>query len=347
VIIRGVGYRGRGAPDAAPRRLASILGATAVILVTLAGQADALTTVGGYGRWPLRRLGYSERIAAIPHRERPQWHFRFRVPAGARHGSTSWYLLHLDVELTLAPSTRQGAVQASGLVNGFAACQINYTVTRARGAVRVATNQFDLVDGVKRSTTFGRLVEGQQTNYLQRRAVRAGTNDLAIQVQQYGHARVQQIRILPHTAILVSPLAPAKLHLQVATSSQTINPGSEFTVKTTLSARGGRPAKQVRLRAIYDHHLIRLVSSPRSIGQLVATAYEALRFRALRQGHSTIFVGATSSANNQPVAPIWVRIDPRTGSSSWIWRHLPFGLVLLPAILVLVIPRRRPVPTQG
>lgn len=268
----------------------------------------------------------------------------FTLPAHARQGPRQWYALRLTGSVTVRRLARPSLVYVSGLTNKRASVQIKLRVP-ARSTPRrpIRWDAYGLLDGVVRHSSPGDVVHFDARNYLQYRGVRPGTNKLAVQVEQYVGRAVKQATIEPSTTVLADFPGPASVRLraerdQIRASSEAI------TVPVTVANRGGWPAREMVFSVDVDDAVLRLISiTPRRVGKLAPgqKIRAVVRLRVRRAGTTRISIGEESAVTR---SRRWLRLDiPSSavaGDSSSITAKLAPLLVFLPALLVLIVPRR-------
>jgi hypothetical protein len=157
--------------------------------------------------------------------------------------------------------------------------------------------------------------------------VRPGANTLTIRVEEYGRARVQGVRLLPDTAIGVTPVAIPRVHLVLKVHDQAVSPGTTFSIGFTLSATGA-PVKQMAIYPTFDPDVLDIVG-PSAIRYrtIHGSITGAFKFKARHVKTTRIVISVQSSADNQPSAAIRVRIDPGSHGAGATLGEAAIGII--------------------
>jgi len=226
----------------------------------------------------------------------------------------SWRDLHVAV--TLRKDSGSGDVFVDGETDGWDAVQLELQVSRTKRGFTTHWDTYDLVDGSRHGEERGQTVVIDERNYLVESGVRPGLNKLAIRLEEYQRARVQALRALPDSAIGVTTVAVPTVHLTVNTGNPAVVAGRDFTIGYKLTSRGAA-AKQVAVYPTIDPRVLAFVGpSVRRYAQLHGAVSGRFEFKALKVATTKIVFRAVSSANNQPVVEVGVRIDAPTGEGS-------------------------------
>jgi hypothetical protein len=255
--------------------------------------------------------------------------FDFRLPEGARQGSDAWYLIRLRYRLTFARESGPGLAWVIGDTNGRTSAQVEYTVARRSGGLRVRRTSVDLVNGQLARTFASRTDSVTFTNYLQLEGVRGGENELRIRLEESGLTRVERLELLPGTAIVRTGRSPYPLALEARLLDERVRAGEAFRVGVTVSNRTGERLRDVVVR---PQHAFELVSDPGlRFATLRRPAYGVYVFRAGAPGEYELGFVADSSRNHPSLGLRVVVLERRSFSTLdaaiWAVALLPFALV--------------------
>lgn len=182
----------------------------AIGFIPVSESAACCTTVDSVGRWTLPRLGYD--AVQLPVRKEPaRVRLRYRLPPGARQGSSGWYLIHLHFAITIAPGTRAGHASVSAVSHDYVGVLVKFK--RSARDSRIRWNMLDLIRGWVDRTTTSRVIEVKASNYLPFRGVRPGGNTFMVVLRRTGALRIDGLRVLADSGLQLSRLGPARLEL--------------------------------------------------------------------------------------------------------------------------------------
>lgn len=266
--------------------------------------------------------------------------YSFRLPAGASQGPDVWYTVQLSYRITFAADSGAGFAWVLADTNGRTSAQIEYTVGRGAGGLRVRETSVDIVNGQREKRFRGRTSEVRFRNYLQRGGVRAGTNELTFRVEQEGAARVERVEVLPESGVYRTGSSPYPLRIVPGLAAGRIEPGSTFRLVAALDSRTGEVLRDVAVQPAWDRRTLELISPRVQRYAMLAKRVEAaFEFRALSAGKHRIDVLADSN-RNRPSATMVVTVSeppPGTALAVVVW-----SVALLPvALLVAWLARRR------
>jgi hypothetical protein len=312
----------------AARALARL--AAAGVLVALA----AASPVHAAER-PVVRVGDAPARSAVLRdvRETAELEYRYRLPAGAAQGPDAWYTIRLHYRVAFARESGPGLVWVTAETNGRTSAQVEYTLRRPSGALRVRETSVDIVRGQVERSFEGRTSEVRFRNYLQNAGVRAGDNVLRIRVEQAGGARVERLEVLEDSGVYRTDRSPYPLRIDVGASERAIRVGETFSLVVEVSNRTGEPLRDVAVRPTFDPRAFELRSPPvRRFARVAAPTRAVFELRALSVGGHRVDVLADSSRNHPSVA-VRVTVAPSAPSSAvvaavWTGALLPVVLLL-------------------
>jgi hypothetical protein len=174
--------------------------------------------------------------------------FRFRMPAGAKQGADTWYLMRVDLEVIFARGSRKGSVLVSGYTNDRAAAQIEfYTEQNSSGTQVTSWDSADAINGPDAGRFKSNRGHVRYVNYLQLSGVKPGINILTFAAERFGHPAISKINIGPASGIYASPNGPVDLDVNAHFSDDGLEVGesTHLEVEVTNASRG--PAKDVEL----------------------------------------------------------------------------------------------------
>jgi hypothetical protein len=174
---------------------------------------------------------------------------RFRLPKSARQGEPLWYILDVTIEVDFNSLAPPGAFSyVSVLTDGHAAAMVGFSREIINGQAAVRWNTRDLLTGSTQGLLFDQSMNLHIANYLQRRGVQPGDNELSLRVEHLsGGAAVSTARLLPGSEIAVGPLGPPALRLQGAVSTNRVRVGDTLTLDYRVTSQG-YPAAGVGVR---------------------------------------------------------------------------------------------------
>jgi hypothetical protein len=281
-----------------------LLAVAGVVLVTTpaTGAPPKPVVVDDFGLWTLHRLGYPDEVRHGTRSDLARPVIHFGLPRGAAQGPQNWYLVRLNLRLTLAPDSEPGVVYVTATTDSATCGLVELKVSGKPGAHRIAWTSVGIVDGVRQGTVAGDVVSLHYANYLQRSGVQPGSNDLDFQLAQREGVRVAELRIYAGSSgIEYTPLGPANVRLTAGVPRTRYRVGQRFDVAFALRNVGERTAKRVSVHAQFPTSRLRLVAST---GTRVASltdqrvAHGHLTFIARSAGVASILLTANTSSNH-------------------------------------------------
>ena len=260
--------------------------ALVVISLLLAAPASASPKGSGVlishsGTWTFARLGLPKIVVHPGDKQFSQVEVQnaYRLPRGAKQGPVNWYRIHLHYEVDIAPDSGPGDIAFSMNTNGGYSSQIIFTVHRpASGQMTVTSDALGMVAGHVVHTGTGLVWRGEFENYMPNLGVQGGANSIAAVVERPsdGKARLSRVVVFPDSAIVYSPVSPARLglHLDVPRSAKV---DQRVPVRVTVTNAGG-------LRTTPGH--VTLGGSP----QLAPIGPHVVKLPPLDGGQSRSFV---------------------------------------------------------
>jgi hypothetical protein len=263
------------------------------------------------------------------------------LPERAAQGRGGWYVLRLHVEVAVERPTRSVAY-LSAATNGFTAAQIEIQAVRRAGRLVTSTSSLGLLRGLVRQTIRQRVFRLRFANYLQRRGVRGGRNELTVRIDSPAASRALAVRVLPDTGIDRTATPPPSLSLRVSwPTRESPRVGKPFTVGWSLTDRSRLAALDVGVAPVFDARDFRTVGPGRArFERLEGTRHGRFTLVPLRAVRTTLFVRAQSPNANSPAAAIGAVVLPRERSGGAAWSVRIAGAVLL-AGGIAVLRRRR------
>ena len=267
----------------------------------------------------------------------------YRLGPGSRQGGPSWFVGHLHFRITLSRLQGDARVYVSADTNERTFAQIEF---EARDE-RIRWSTYDLFRGATQGLSRHRTAEISFFNYLQNRGVRPGRNSIRLHVEQFGNARVDELIVLPDSAIHTTRRSPHPLSLEVKPLDGQAQVGESFRVRFTLAPkRGYDQLEDVGIRAVYNHSELRLQRPlpEATFPRLRRKVHGVFLFQALDAGSHDIEFQASSDINN-PSVGLRVQVAPRSerwfesGSGHFGAALLAMGLVL--AAVGMAARRRR------
>jgi hypothetical protein len=151
----------------------------------------------------------------------------FRLPRKAHQGEPLWYILDVTIQVEFDPLALPDAKSyVSVLTNGYPAALVRFsseTIGEQRG---VEWSSRDLFIGRTTGLLFDRSFTLRVANYLQRRGVQPGHNELSLRLEHLsGPGVVTAARLLPGSGVAVGSLGPPALRLQGAVSANRVRAG--------------------------------------------------------------------------------------------------------------------------
>lgn len=259
--------------------------------------------------------------------------FAFPLPAGARQGPDVWYTIRLRYRITFAADSGAGFAWVMADTNGRTSAQVEYTVARDAGGLRVRETSVDIVNGQLEKRFRGRTSEVRFRNYLQRGGVRGGRNELTLRLEQGGAARVDRVEVLPESGVYRTGSSPYPLGIAPRLVAGRLQPGSTFRLVVALDSRTGEVLRDVAVQPAWDRRAFELVSPRvRRYATLARRVDAVFEFKALTAGRHRIDVLADSNRNH-PSATVAVTVSeapPGTALVVVVW-----SAALLPAALLV------------
>lgn len=259
--------------------------------------------------------------------------FVFRLPAGARQGPDVWYTIRLRYRITFAADSGAGFAWVMADTNGRTSAQVEYTVGRDAGGLRVRETSVDIVNGQLEKRFRGRTSEVRFRNYLQSHGIRGGRNQLTFRLEQGGAARVERVEVLPESGVYRTGSSPYPLRIAPRLAAGRIQPGSTFRLAVALDSRTGELLRDLAVQPAWDRRALELVSPRvRRYATLARRVEAVFEFRALTAGKHRVDVLADSNRNH-PRATVSVTVsEPPTGKALVV---VVWSAALLPAALLV------------
>lgn len=258
--------------------------------------------------------------------------YGYHLPAGARQGQQVWYTIRLHFRITFADDSGAGFAWVMADTNGRTSAQIEYTVRRARDALRIRETSVDIVNGQLEKVFRGPASEVRFRNYLQIPGVSGGRNELRLRLEQAGRARVDRVEVFGDSGVLRTDRSPYPLKLTPRLDEKRIHPGTSFRLVVTLSNRTGEHLRDVVVQPTFDRRVFELLSPKVYRFRAITKPVEAsFVFRPATVGRHRIDILADSNRNH-PSAAVAVTVTPRPTSSARV--VAVWGLALLPIALI-------------
>jgi hypothetical protein len=325
-----------------------------VAMMALAGGRAWAATGGGEsrsregGEWTLREeVGHGVTIRtgrAFTKREL----FDFRLPAGARQGPETWFLVKLHYVFRLRPNAPTSTAYLGASTNGFTSAQIVVDAVRRQGRTRFYGDSAGYVESLPELSSEELTIRGTYFNYLPYRGVRPGRNTFEVDVEQYDGLPVRSVRILAGSGIVTTPLAPDSIRVGASIDAGEPEVGSVFELRYRVSNRDPDDARDVVV-ALRPSEGLAAVGPTRRLFEVLpggASARGTFRLRAVEAGRREVGVWA-SALGQSPSAWVDVRVVAnappveaardagRAGrSTGWLVPGLAIGVLL--AVLVAV-----------
>ena len=259
--------------------------------------------------------------------------YTFRLPAGASQGPDVWYTVRLRYRITFAADSGAGFAWVMADTNGRTSAQVEYTVGRDAGGLRVRETSVDIVNGQLEKRFRGRASEVRFRNYLQRGGVRGGGNELTFRLEQGGAARVARVEVLPESGVYRTGSSPYPLRIAPRLAAGRIEPESTFRLVVALDSRTGEVLRDVTVRPTWDPRALELVSPRvRRYGTLARRVEAVFEFKALTVGKHRIDVLADSNRNH-PSAAVAVTVSEAPAGTALV--VMVWSAALLPAALLV------------
>jgi hypothetical protein len=84
-------------------------------------------------------------------------------------------------------------------------------------------------------------------NYLPRAGVKAGANSVVLQIEEFGSARVEELRVGPDSGVFITRIGPTSLKLEPRALNGPWKPGETQRVEAVVRSLGGGVAKNVHV----------------------------------------------------------------------------------------------------
>jgi hypothetical protein len=217
--------------------------AAQAIWTSLAALALCAAAAGAKGAEPVATLEQSASISA----ERPL-RLPFTLPAGAREGHGSWYLVRLSASVAAMPTGRSGAATLSADINGLVSNLVEIRVKPGkRCPQKISWATVDLLDGDRYRSKCGRFTAFVSGNFPQIKAIRPGSRQLRVSLED-PHGVLEKVELRPGSGLYRTDAGPAKLQIEVSDEGDGFVPGEWSRVGLMIANAGQRPARDVRVQ---------------------------------------------------------------------------------------------------
>jgi hypothetical protein len=328
---------------------ACLLVCAAATYFVLGTPSAAAVVIDAPGHWSLERLGYGKgaqdvtrQDTSYPETVRARHRvFRYSLRRDAAQGGESWYTMRLHYRIRFARGAGPGTAYVIGQTNGLESVLIEYEIKRSGAARRIEWRTDDWVNGDRH----GKIRSGRMrtANFLQIHGVRPGDNFLTVKVEEYGRARVEEMRVFPDSGIHVGSRSPARLKLTVAAQDRPVHVGDKIELRLALDNTGGYPARQVEVGAFTDGRVATATDgSVLRFKRVDRRVTGTLALRATKPGVGKVGVRAAGVTNESREAVATISVYRSVGASRWenVARKLLLLIVFVPALVVLLAPWR-------
>ncbi len=278
-----------------------------------ANAGGGVALIDSPGLWTLDKLGSQDITLDSPVGEKTI-ELGFELPADAKQGPETWYVMRLDYSIRVSSSSGIGAMYLSGLTNGYASAQIEtWTEATKDGGLMTKWSTVDLLDGYREYSSEVGEVQGTFLNYMQTKGIRPGSNTLTFKVETAGDIGVENVTILKSSGIQLTDESPPRLKLSVQAPPGPVRIGDTIWVAYTLSNEGDYPAKEVVVRVQGDKGLELTESTEHALGSIDegVTVDGLFTFRSLEKGSYTIPLDVYAKGGaNQPYSRIVLTVVP-------------------------------------
>ena len=133
----------------------------------------------------------------------------FVLPAGAKAGNGTFYILDLHARVKIAPDSPPGRVYLIAESGGYGSAQIAFTVN-GKGAP-VERETVGGISGIEHHRSSSRTIDVRFSNYLPYRSIHPGRNTVAIFTHALGPTRIASATIFADSAIESVVAGPGRL----------------------------------------------------------------------------------------------------------------------------------------
>lgn len=231
--------------------------------------------------------------------------FEFTMPESPSDGRH--YLVRLSLALTVdiaGSGDREGDVVVMASVNDKTAARLKFGLSPAHSAAErtlhwSATN---LLQGHVSGVSLDGVYRDSYANYLQIDSLRQGTNRLAVVVENRGDVALDQLTLMPDSAILAMSTPPPSLRIDASPAKT----GSEQGIALNYTVEAVNwPARgvSVRVRSLSGESVVE------RIGTVDGSAQGRIVVPVVSAGEQTIEVAATST--NAGTQVMQMRVEAR------------------------------------
>jgi hypothetical protein len=309
--------------------------------------------VDSLGRWTLRDLGYGELVF----RRSSSQHVYFRLPAGARQGGRTWYLLHLRFSISFSNEGKPGFADVSVLHNGYACALIRFRADPKSVDRKLEWATTGMVGGDVHRVSTQLTATVRFSNFCQNSGVKGGVNDLLVRVgvRDPGGPRLDKLVVFDDSGIEISPDGPAELALVAHATDRRPKQGGRFEVRYVLGNPGKRPVENIHVGLAYDREALKVEGAPTQAFPQLSRGQRregTFRVRAAQPGPQQIEVLARSNSDHRirlvKVNVVQASAATGSGGGPWVaWLLAAGGLVIVAGLALLRTRRRsgRPLPS--
>lgn len=228
------------------QRRALWVSAVSVTVFALQGSAAGATEIV-----PVAQIGRSATIGGGAAFKMP-----FKLPAGAREGHGTWYLVRLDVSLQASRSRSRGVATLIADINGLATNLVEVRVRpKGENCWQVLTwATVDLLKGDRHHSRCGYRASFISSNFPQIRAIRPGPRWLRVSVDDPQDV-IEKVKLNPGSGVYRTDAGPAKLRIELRDQGGDFPPGEWSRIGFSVVNVGHRPARDTRVRVEADSAL--------------------------------------------------------------------------------------------
>lgn len=266
---------------------------------------------------------------------------RYVLPAGSRQGRGQWWRLHLHFRIVVDSRSGDGRFYVVASTNHRTCASVRFTTVRRNGRLSVTSDALGLVNGREVANGPSLVREIRFDNYVQYKGVRPGPNELALEVDRSGLARVRAVRFFPDSGLIRSRVGPTSLRQELFLTDKAVRVGDAFSVRVRVTRVAGAPVRRGQAGVEFEKAFLRLASQSTMPLVWHGNAGEAaFRFVATRAGRPRVNVVSEAAGTGQE-SFLEVPVAESAGSRLPLWPFAAGAGLLLIGLLACVGRRAR------